>query len=80
MNRQKGFSEDDLAAVSDNSEWTAEDFANAKPFRVMFPHLTAGLRDKGATVQTDDTATEPVAIDRDLVELFKANGPGWEAR
>jgi hypothetical protein len=38
----------DLAAaireVSDNPEWTKEDFATTKPFAEVFPELAASIR------------------------------------
>lgn len=37
-----GFSREDWDEVSDNPEWTAEDFANAKPFAEIFPEFAAG--------------------------------------
>jgi hypothetical protein len=30
--------------VSDNPEWTKEDFATAKPFAEVFPELAASIR------------------------------------
>ena len=38
----------DLAAVSDNPEWTADDFAKAVPFDKAFPDLAATIRGRGA--------------------------------
>ena len=34
---KKGYSAQDLREVRDNPEWTAEDFAKAKPFAEVFP-------------------------------------------
>src|SRR3954453_582575 len=38
---KKGYSPRDLREVRDNPEWTAEDFAKAKPFTEVFPELAA---------------------------------------
>ena len=37
------YAKDDLAAVSDNPEWTAGDFVNAVPFEQAFPDLAATI-------------------------------------
>jgi hypothetical protein len=53
MAKAKPFAEafPDLAAaiqeVSDNPEWTSEDFAKAKPFAEVFPKLAASIRKSG---------------------------------
>jgi hypothetical protein len=40
----QGYSKKDWDAVADNPEWTAEDFAKAKPFAEGFPELAASIR------------------------------------
>jgi hypothetical protein len=35
----QGYTKEDWDAVADNPEWTAEDFAKAKPFAEVFPEL-----------------------------------------
>jgi uncharacterized protein (DUF4415 family) len=37
----QGYTRADWDAVADNPEWTAEDFARAKPFAEVFPELAA---------------------------------------
>ena len=78
INKDPDYTDDDLAAVSDNPEWTAEDFARSQPFHVRFPHLAASLYGDGLSGTHE--AYLPVAIERDLVERFMAGGLGWEAR
>jgi uncharacterized protein (DUF4415 family) len=41
---KRGYSARDLRDVRDNPEWTAEDFARAKPFAEVFPELAASIR------------------------------------
>ena len=43
MNKDLDSTQEDLADVSDNPEWTTEDFARSRPFHVTFPGLAAGL-------------------------------------
>jgi uncharacterized protein (DUF4415 family) len=40
----QGYTKEDWDAVRDNPEWTAEDFARAKPFAEVFPELAASIR------------------------------------
>jgi hypothetical protein len=40
----QGYTREDWDAVCDNPEWTAEDFARAKPFAEVFPELAASIR------------------------------------
>jgi uncharacterized protein (DUF4415 family) len=40
----QGYTREDWDAVRDNPEWTAEDFARAKPFAEVFPELAASIR------------------------------------
>ncbi len=62
----KPYSQADLDAVSDNPEWTAEDFAAARPFAEISPELAETLRrqareqakQKGESLQ-DEVAGEP---------------------
>ncbi len=44
----QGYTKEDWDAVRYNPEWTAEDFARAKPFAEVFPELAASMRrDRG---------------------------------
>jgi uncharacterized protein (DUF4415 family) len=65
----------------DNPEWTAEDFARARPAKEVLPPklyeaLTRGRGPQKAPVKT------PVSIrlSTDVLEHFRATGPGWQAR
>jgi hypothetical protein len=40
----QGYTKEDWDAVAYNPEWTAEDFAKAKPFAEVFPELAASIR------------------------------------
>jgi uncharacterized protein (DUF4415 family) len=75
MVEKRGYDAADLAAVSDNPEWTEEDFAKARPFAEVFPSLAAGLGRDGPAARRERVM---VGIDRDLVEGFRKTGPDWE--
>ena len=69
----------------DNPEWTAEDFAKAKPAdQVHPPHVVSALvRKPGRPVGSKKPhAKQQVALrlDPEVIERFKAAGPGWQTR
>ncbi len=79
MEREKrGYSDEDLRDVSDNPEWTAEDFAKARPFAEVFPELAASIAKNGVTVQGSKKVS--VRLSGIVVETYRAGGPGWQAR
>ena len=67
----------------DNPEWTAEDFARARPIG-DFPHLAAAFgqrargRPSGSTRSTKTQVT--LRLDREALDRIKAEGPGWQTR
>jgi uncharacterized protein (DUF4415 family) len=75
----RGYTQEDWDEVSDNPEWTAEDFREAKPFAEMFPELARSLAD-GDTVVGDPKLTKLVALDRRVVEKFESQGGDWRER
>ena len=68
-----------IAADPDNPEWTREDFKRAKPFAEMFPDLAASRRGRGPQKEPTKVAVS-LRLSRDVVERFKADGPGWQTR
>ena len=64
----------------DNPEWTEEDFARAKPLSA-FPELEAALvKNKGGRPRGSDKELVSIRLDRDVLERFRAGGPGWQTR
>ena len=57
-------------------------FAQAKPFVAAFPELTQTLRKSAGGRPKSDNPKVPVSIrlDREVVEKFRATGPGWQSR
>jgi uncharacterized protein (DUF4415 family) len=74
-----------LISDDDNPEWTAADFARARPI-TDFPALAAAFpnrakprgRPKGST--TSEKSLVSLRIDKDVLERFRASGPGWQRR
>lgn len=68
----------------DNPEWTSEDFAKARAGSEVLPpeflkafKRTPG-RPKGST--TSNKSLVSLRLDKDVLEKFKAKGPGWQSR
>jgi len=76
---KKKYSADDLAAVSDNPEWTADDFAKAVPFDQAFPDLAATIRGRGEQKAPTKVSTT-IRLSRDVIDHFRTTGTGWQAR
>jgi uncharacterized protein (DUF4415 family) len=71
---QRGIADD-----PDNPEWTEEDFARARPFAEVFPELAASIR-RGRPPADNPKKQVTLRIDTDVVERFRAGGPGWQSR
>ncbi len=64
----------------DNPEWTEADFAAAKAGDAIPAHIREAFsrgrgRPKGSAKQLVS-----LRIDRDVLERFRAGGPGWQSR
>ncbi len=72
----------------DNPEWTAEDFANARPASEVLPELF-GAKNAGDLLQPKKTGRPRtntpkiftgIRLDADVLEAFRATGSGWQTR
>src|SRR5258707_10932901 len=68
-----------IAADPANPEWTAQDFRRAKPFTKAFPALSESRRGRGPQKEPTKVAVS-LRLTREVVERFKADGPGWQTR
>ena len=66
----------------DNPEWTEAMFARAKPPEaVLSPEVLAAFkRPRGRPVKPSPKVRVAVRLDPDVVDHFKAAGPGWQTR
>ncbi len=68
----------------DNPEWTDEDFATARPASEVLPKeaVAALVRKVGRPRGSTSSIKEAVSlrIDRDILDRFRASGPGWQTR
>ena len=70
----------DVSEVLDNPEWTKKDFGTAKPFAEVFPDLSAAIRRARGKQKAPTKVSVTLRLDRDVIERFKADGPGWQTR
>jgi uncharacterized protein (DUF4415 family) len=68
-----------IAADPDNPEWTEQDFRRARQFASAFPALAKSRRARGPQKQPIKVAVS-LRLSREVVERFKADGPGWQTR
>jgi uncharacterized protein (DUF4415 family) len=75
----RGYTQADLDAVSDNPEWTEDDFAKAVPFAKAFPELARTIRSRGPQKAPTKVSTT-IRLSREVIDHFRATGPGWQSR
>jgi uncharacterized protein (DUF4415 family) len=80
---------DDRASSPDdeNPEWTKEDFAKARPAAEVLPEFigknaTEELmrRSRGRPPKADKKVNQTLRLDPDVLEAFRREGSGWQAR
>ena len=77
----RGYTKEDWDEVSDNPEWTEEDFKQAKPFAEVFPDLAASIaRSRGRPAVDSPKKQVTLRLDADVVERYRASGRGWQSR
>ncbi len=64
----------------ENPEWTDADFAKAKPASALPKHVLAAFpRTRGAQ-KAPRKVPVSIRLSADVVDHYKAGGPGWQAR
>jgi len=69
-----------IASDPDAPEATDEQLAQARPFTEAFPVLAETLRKAGRPRAEQPKLAVSIRLDQDVVERFKAAGPGWQSR
>jgi uncharacterized protein (DUF4415 family) len=64
----------------DNPEWTAEDFARARPAHEVVPDLVAAMQRFRGKQRRATKKQISLRLDPDVIEHFRARGKGWQAR
>lgn len=70
----------DMAVVSDNPEWSEEEFAEARPFDEVFPALAAKARKVRGAQKRPTKVSTTIRLSREVVDHFRATGEGWQSR
>lgn len=71
---------------NENPEWTDEDFRQARPASEVLPELVGpGSASEMLKVRGRPKAAKPkvhvnIRLDADVLESFKATGPGWQTQ
>ena len=78
--RMKGYTARDLREVSDNPEFTKEDFARAKPFAEALPELAASIRRGRGPNKAPKKKLVSLRLSPQVLDAYKAKGPGWQSR
>jgi uncharacterized protein (DUF4415 family) len=76
----RGYTKEDWDAVSDNPDWTDEELAQARPFAEVFPEWAESIRRSRGPQKAPTKVALSIRLSRDVVEKFKAGGPGWQSR
>ncbi len=74
--------DDDIIIDDENPEWTEEDFALAKGPESLPPEILAqfpNTRQRGPQKAPTKTPVS-LRLSREVVEHFRATGPGWQSR
>jgi uncharacterized protein (DUF4415 family) len=66
----------------ENPEWTARDFARARPASEVLPaEVIAQFRNKGGRPRIENPKQAvKLRIDADVLARFRESGPGWQTR
>jgi uncharacterized protein (DUF4415 family) len=67
-------------ADDENPEWTEEDFARARPASEVVPEVVAAYRRHRGPQKSPTKQLISLRLDPDVIEHFRARGPGWQAR
>jgi uncharacterized protein (DUF4415 family) len=75
----------DMAEVADSPEWTDEDFAAARPARELLPagflaDVQEQRRRRGRQTSKPVKRLVSLRLDPDVLDQWKASGPGWQSR
>lgn len=77
-------SDTEVVFDDDNPEWTEADFARAKYFEEIPAHIRDAFpKSRGrpaGSVKADSKQAVSLRLDPDVLEYFRATGPGWQTR
>ncbi|WP_298965067.1 BrnA antitoxin family protein [uncultured Methylobacterium sp.] len=74
------YTQEDWDEVSDNPPVTEEEMRTARPFREAMPDVHAALTKARGPQKAPVKQLVSLRLDRDVIDKFKATGPGWQTR
>ncbi len=83
MKKTKGYTPADMKVVSENHEWTREDFRRARPAKEVLPPDFFRELDKRRTRGPQKVPTKKLVslrLDPEVLEKLRSSGPGWQGR
>ena len=78
MERDRGFTDEDMAEVSDNPECTEDELARAKPFAEAFPDLAQSLAKGMQIVRVTGTKSLSISLSDDVAAYYESFGEAAE--
>jgi len=78
--KKKSYSARDLRDVSDSPELTKEDFAKMRAFAEALPELAASVRKGRGPNKAPTKKLVSLRLSGQVIEAYKAKGPGWQSR
>ena len=77
----RGYSREDWDEVSNNPELTEEEMHQARPFTEAFPAMAESIRRGRGRPRAENMKQQiTLRLDADVIERFRAGGPGWHSR
>ncbi|NAZ37180.1 BrnA antitoxin family protein [Rubellimicrobium sp. CFH 75288] len=79
----RGYTKEDWDEVREAAafEPTDEELAQARPFAEVFPDLAESIRrGRGRPKSAAPKVQVSLRLDPDVLEKFRATGPGWQSR
>jgi len=65
----------------ENPEWTAEDFARAKPaHELLSPRALSAFKKTRGPQQAPTKVPVSIRLSAEVIEHFRSTGPGWQGR
>jgi len=78
--RGRGDREAALASIAPSPQFDEEERAKAKVIAKVLPELTAPARRGGGKPKSPVKEIISLRLDKDVIDVFKAGGPGWHGR
>lgn len=69
-----------IAEDPDTVEWTDEEFRTARPAQEVVPEVVADYVRRRGSQKAPTKEMISLRLDQDVLERWRATGPGWQSR